>query len=77
MAKSSLVTLDEAGSLVLPEAIRREMDLSEGETLLARLEGERLVLESLKARFAGLPPGVSLADELIAERREEAEREAR
>ncbi len=83
MAKGSPVTVDEEGQLVLPETIRQAMHLSTGDTLVARLEGERLVLEKpsavlegLKTRFAGLPPGVSLADELIAERREEAAREA-
>jgi bifunctional DNA-binding transcriptional regulator/antitoxin component of YhaV-PrlF toxin-antitoxin module len=80
MAKSSLDTLDEAGSLVLPEAIRQEMDLVAGDTFVARIESDRLVLEKpstvlerLKARFAGIPPGVSMADELIAERRKERE----
>ena len=48
-----------------------------------RQEDDRLVLEKaeaierrLKALFAHIPPHVSLADELIAERREEATREA-
>jgi bifunctional DNA-binding transcriptional regulator/antitoxin component of YhaV-PrlF toxin-antitoxin module len=83
MAKNSLVTLDEEGGIVLPEAIRREMDLVAGDIFVARIESDRLVLEKpsavlerLKARFAGLAPGVSLAEELIAERREEAAKES-
>jgi hypothetical protein len=36
---------------------------------------EDAIVRRLKARFAHLPPGVSLADELIAERRQEASRE--
>lgn len=51
--------------------------------MLARVEDGRLVLETreqivarLQATFAKVPRDVSLADELIAERREEARREA-
>lgn len=36
---------------------------------------EEIIVRRLKARFAHLPPDVSLADELIAERRQEASRE--
>ncbi|HEV7671422.1 MAG TPA: AbrB/MazE/SpoVT family DNA-binding domain-containing protein [Thermoanaerobaculia bacterium] len=75
-----LVTVGEQGRLVIPAAIRRKMHLSSGETLVAFVEDNRLVLERrsailerLKARFAGI--GVSLADELIAERRAEAAKE--
>jgi len=58
------------------------MSLSSGDVLLAAVEGQRLVLEKreavlerVKRRFSQIPTGVSLADELIAERRAEAERE--
>lgn len=54
-----------------------------GDALIAREEEGRLVLEKqetikrrLKARFAQVPRDRSLADELIAERREEAIKEA-
>ena len=47
------------------------------------MEDGRLILEKpetikrrLKARFTHLPPNTRLAEELIAERREEAKREA-
>ncbi len=36
---------------------------------------EEAIVRRLRARYAHLPPGVSLADELIAERRQEATRE--
>lgn len=39
------------------------------------LEKREAVLERLKRRFSHIPPGVSLVDELIAERRAEARRE--
>ena len=50
---------------------------------MIRLEDNRLVLEKretilarLRDRFRRVPPEVSLADELIRERREEVRREA-
>lgn len=58
------------------------MSLRTGDTLIVRAEDGRLVLEKreqilarIRALFANVPPGVSLADELIAERRAEARRE--
>lgn len=52
------------------------------EPLVARVEDGRLILERradaihrLQDRFAGIGSGVNLADELIAERRAEVERE--
>jgi bifunctional DNA-binding transcriptional regulator/antitoxin component of YhaV-PrlF toxin-antitoxin module len=71
------------GRLVIPAALRRAWQVESGQVLIARLEGERLVLEKpaqilqrLKRRFAALHGQPSLADELIAERRVEARREA-
>lgn len=76
------VQLGRQGRLVIPAALRRALELAEGDTLLARIEDQRLVLEKreaiqqrLKARFAGIPPEVSLSQELIAERRAEYQRE--
>jgi hypothetical protein len=40
------------------------------------LEKTETIKQRLKARFAHLPPTASLAEELIAERREEAKQEA-
>lgn len=60
------------------------MSISSGDVLLAAVEGQRLVLEKreavlkrLKRRFSHIPLEVSLADELIKERRAEARREER
>jgi hypothetical protein len=54
-----------------------------GQELVARVEDGRLVLERredvvrrLKGRFAHVPAGRMLSEELIAERREEARPEA-
>lgn len=69
---------------MVPAPLRRRLGLEAGDVLVARAEEDRLVLERRKAvldrlrrRFAKVPAGVSLVDELIAERREEAERESR
>jgi len=77
------VHLGPQGRLVIPAALRRSLGLEGGDLLIVRLEAGRLVLEKpeaikhrLKARFSGLTKGISLADELLAERREEAKGEA-
>jgi AbrB family looped-hinge helix DNA binding protein len=72
------------GRIVLPREIREELGAEEGATYIARVEDGRLVLESRAAILARMqdrwrdvaPPGVSLVDELIADRRAEAAREA-
>jgi AbrB family looped-hinge helix DNA binding protein len=76
------VQVGRQGRLVIPAALRRALELAEGDTLLARVEDERLVLEKratiqqrLKARFAAIPPDINLTDELISERRAEYRRE--
>lgn len=81
-AKHTEVQLGPQGRLVIPAPLRRRLGFEPGDTLVARLEDDRLVLEKqesikrrLKARFAGVPAGKSLAKELLAERREEATRE--
>lgn len=73
------------GRVLVPVELRRELSLGPGKTLMARADGDRLILESrdailrrLQDRFRrAVPRGVSLADELIADRRREVEREAR
>jgi AbrB family looped-hinge helix DNA binding protein len=71
------------GRVVVPAEIRKALGLEEGDVVLWELkEGEaRLTTRRERLRRAqGLvreyvPAGVSLSDELIAERRAEAERE--
>jgi AbrB family looped-hinge helix DNA binding protein len=84
VAEATEVTLGPQGRLVVPAPLRRALGLEPGAVLVARAEGERLVLEPraailarLRGRFASVPDGVSLADELIAERRDAARRESR
>lgn len=86
MARDSVVevTVGPQGRLVVPAALRRRLGIEHGTTLVAREDDGRLVLERpdavlarLQRRFAVVPEGVSLADELVAERHAEAAREDR
>ena len=59
-------------------------NLKPGDRLVARKEGNSLVLEPrevvvkrLQARFSHIPPEVKLVDELICERREAAAKESK
>jgi AbrB family looped-hinge helix DNA binding protein len=71
------------GRIVIPVAIREELGFKPGETLVMHVEDGALHVESYPALIHRIqqeiaqyiPAGVSLADELIAERREEARRE--
>ena len=69
------------GRVVIPARIRKALGFQPGETLVARVEDKRLVIEKpesverrIRARFR-TSGGRSLAEELIAERREDARRE--
>jgi AbrB family looped-hinge helix DNA binding protein len=78
------VTLGDRGRLVLPAAIREQLRLTSGDRFLLRVEEDgsirlesfRAIAERNRGLFAGLAPGRSLVDELIAERRAEAARES-
>ncbi len=83
LSRSVEVRLGGQGRLVIPVALRQLLGFEEGDTLVAREEAGRLVVEKqvmvkqrLKSRFAQVPSDRSLGDELIAERREAANREA-
>ena len=77
------VQLGPQGRVVIPANQRKALDLKPGDRLVVRQDGDSIVIERretlvrrLQARFAHVPREVSLADELIAERRAEASREA-
>jgi len=81
-ANKIVVRLSAQGRVVIPAPLRRALGVSKGDSLLAHLDDDRLVLEKsetikrrLKARFAKVGKGRSLAKDLIAERREEAKKE--
>ena len=69
------------GRLVVPAAIRRELQLMDGAELLLHTDGGRLVLEPraaagrrLRGRYRRAD-GISAVDELLASRTAEAARE--
>lgn len=74
------VRLGPDGRLVIPASYREALALADGDTLFARIENDeiRLITPQAAMRQAEsvlrdfVPKGVSLADELIAERRREA-----
>ncbi|MBL9084240.1 MAG: AbrB/MazE/SpoVT family DNA-binding domain-containing protein [Planctomycetales bacterium] len=67
----------------MPSELRDRLGLEEGSAVVVvqdergvHIETPEQALDSLRAYFKGLiPPGVSLVDELIAERRAEAKRD--
>lgn len=71
------------GRVVIPAPFRQLMGLRPDSVVLARMEGDELrlftpdsALRRIQDEVAALvPPGVSLVDDLIAERRAEADRE--
>lgn len=81
--QSTHVELGAGGRIVIPVAIREAMGVKEGDRLVARFEdGElRLMSKQLALQRARelvrkfVPQGVSLVDELIADRRREAAQE--
>ena len=85
MADSALhaeVRFGAQGRLVIPAPIRKILGFQTGNVLVARVENDHLVIEKpesveqrIRARFRK-SGGRSLSEELIAERREEARREA-
>jgi len=67
------VQLGAQGRLVIPAALRNALKLRQGDCLVARKEGNSLVLERreviesrLWKMFSAIPPEVSLVDELVA-----------
>jgi len=83
MAQHADVRVGPQGRVVIPARLRNELHLDPGEVLVAHVDGDRLVLERRRAVFdrlraaftSAVPRDVSLADELIADRREEGARE--
>lgn len=75
------VKLGKQGRLVVPAPLRQELGIEMDDELVARVEEGRLIFEPraavvkrLRERFKDIKG--SLADELLAERREEAAQEA-
>ena len=74
----------EGGRIILPAHFRRSLGLEKGDTVLIELHGDELrvrparaALRRLQAKLRALGPADMLAsDEVVAERRAEAAREA-
>ena len=77
------VSVAARGRIVLPAGVRRALGLEEGDRLQLtvepdgslRLQSYAAIARSMRGAFRGVAPGRSLADELVAERRREAESE--
>ena len=77
------VKIIEGGKLVIPASMRRELGIATGDTVVVDVADGELRVRSMPAAVARaqailrrhVPEGVSLADELVADRRREAERE--
>lgn len=74
--KAITLKVSEEGILI-PSEVRKELGLKVGNELIVTVEGDRLILENPKTVLADLKSlfidcDVSLADELIADRRAEA-----
>jgi bifunctional DNA-binding transcriptional regulator/antitoxin component of YhaV-PrlF toxin-antitoxin module len=78
----SYIKMADNGRLVLPAALRSGVGLPDGGDFLARVENGAIILEphkkvlerirTLIRQYAPADQGVSVVDELIAERHEEA-----
>lgn len=75
--------MSEGGRVVVPAEIRQSLGLKEGDAVLFELRDGEAVITSRRAQLDRaralvrkyVPAGISLVDELIAERRAEAARE--
>lgn len=73
----------EKGRLVIPAEMREAMGIQPGDAVQLRLDGEELRISTRRGRIKRarerarryIPAGVSLSDELMAERREAAKKE--
>ncbi len=83
MSRVEQVTIGDRGRLVLPSSIRSALDLKPGTRMLLSTEADgslrlrpyRAVADASRGLFAGLAGAGSLVDELVTERRAEAQRD--
>ena len=75
--------VNENGRVVIPASYRKALGIKAGDEVILRMEDDELRITTMQRRIERaqrrirqyVKPGVSLADELIAERREAAKRE--
>jgi len=83
MENEARARLNENGRLVIPASFRKALGIDPGDEVILRLEEDGLRITTVRHRIARaqrnarkyVPRRVSLADELIAERRQAAKRE--
>ena len=83
MTEHLRVRMSENGRLVIPSAFRKALGISGGAEILLHLDEDGIRITTTKLRIARaqrivrkyIKPGVSLVDELLAERRAEARKE--
>jgi AbrB family looped-hinge helix DNA binding protein len=77
------VRVSDGRRVVLPAEVCKQLGIDVGDTVIVDVTEGKVQLHSFDTTLAGfrallaskVPPGVSLVDELLAERRAEAERE--
>jgi len=83
MDTETFARVNENGRVVIPASYRKALGIKAGDQVILRMEDDELRITTMKRRIERaqrrirqyVKPGVSLADELIAERREAAKRE--
>ena len=83
MDTETRLRVNENGRVVIPASYRKALGIKAGDEVILRMEDDELRITTMKRRIERarrrirqyVKPGVSLADELIAERREAAKRE--
>ncbi len=83
MNTEARLRINENGRVVIPAAFRKALGINPGDEVILSLEEDELRITTMKRRIERaqrhvrkyVKPGVSLVDELIAERREAAKRE--
>jgi AbrB family looped-hinge helix DNA binding protein len=83
MDTETRMRINENGRIVIPASFRKALGVKVGDEVILRMEDDELRITTMQRRLERarrrirryVEPGVSLADELIAERREAAKRE--
>ncbi len=83
MLQEAKLRMNPNGRMVIPAAFRRALGINAGDVMVLRLEDDELRITTMKKRIERaqrmvrkyVKPGVSLVDELIADRRREARNE--
>ncbi len=83
MATQTRTRINQNGRIAIPAAYRKALGIKAGDEVILRMEDDELRITTMKLRLERarrhvrkyVKPGVSLVDELIAERREAAKRE--